>query len=118
MEEGGEEEAGASEGEESDEGGDEGSSLGEGVDETPSWLHECFESAEAEQEYWDWQERENLLRKEKQRRIAGLWAVMIAGKRVDSKSLEGELNTGCCILEIRSRFFGGPKIYIYIYIYW
>lgn len=52
MKEGGEEEAGASEGEESDEGGDEGSSLGEGVANTPSWLHECFESAEAEQEYW------------------------------------------------------------------
>ena len=52
MKEGGEEEAGASEGEESDEGGDEGSSLGKGVANTPSWLHECFESPEAEQEYW------------------------------------------------------------------
>ena len=38
--------------------GDEGSSLGEAVDDTPSWVHGGFDSAEAEQEYWDRQERE------------------------------------------------------------
>ena len=80
-------EAGTAEGEERD----EGSSLGEAVDDPPSWVQGGFESAEAEQEYWDRQKREKPLREEKQRWVAKQWADALAGKRVvDCKRLAAE----------------------------
>mmetsp|Transcript_33345 Transcript_33345/g.60751 ORF Transcript_33345/g.60751 Transcript_33345/m.60751 type:complete len:105 (+) Transcript_33345:1235-1549(+) len=86
MEEGDGEEAGTAEGVESDESG----SLGEAVDDTFSWVNGCFESVEAEQEYWDRQEREKPLREEKERWVAKQWADALAGKRVDPEHLEAE----------------------------
>ena len=97
-------EAGTAEGEESD----EGSSLGEAVDNTPSWVYGAFESAEAEQEYWDRQEREKPLRQEKERWVAEQWADALAGKRVDRKRLAAEAAQRIGgNLEFRLRIFRG-----------
>mmetsp|Transcript_28859 Transcript_28859/g.45498 ORF Transcript_28859/g.45498 Transcript_28859/m.45498 type:complete len:99 (+) Transcript_28859:43-339(+) len=86
MEEGDGEEAGTAEGVESDESG----SLGEAVDDTFSWVNGCFESVEAEQEYWDRQDREKPLRDERDQWEAKQWAGMLARKRVDCKRLEAD----------------------------